>query len=86
MYFVDLGGNIRMDHRKQIMTLVRMIRSLIEHCPYSLACETCAFQCFTLDLNLVLLFWGSYCLLVVFETFHEYSMLSGSILWIREAR
>ena len=57
MYFVDPGGNISMGHTKQIMTLVRMIRSLIEHCPYSLACETCAFQCFALDLNLVLLFW-----------------------------
>ena len=56
---MDPGGNIGIGHTKQIMTLVRMIRALIEHCPYSLACETCAFQCFTLDLNLVLLFWGS---------------------------
>ena len=56
---MDPGGNIGIGHTKQIMTLVRMIRSLMEHRPYSLACETCASQCFALDLNLVLLFWGS---------------------------
>ena len=57
---MDPGGKIGIGHTKKIMTLVKMIRSLIEHCPYSLACETCAFQCFTIYLNFVLVFLGSY--------------------------
>ena len=45
--------------QKQIKTIARMIRSLIEHCPYILSCETSSFRCFTPDLNTVVLFWGS---------------------------
>ena len=63
-----------------------MIRYLVGHCPYILACQTCASHYFALDLNLVLLFLSLYCLLLVFEAFRKHLMLSGFIWGILQAR